>query len=152
MRAIGNKFSHSNVLYAELWRQEDVDMAEVGVADVPLAPLSEHTCILQSPQINPFLPLTERLNLIADVPTRWNSSFEMMGRFLRLKRPLSATMGTRLDLFGDLQLSADEWTRIEWAWRLLFLPADLTVIAQGDKYPSHGAFFIRYVMYSSGHS
>jgi hypothetical protein len=84
-------------------------------------------------------PLKRILSIIIDVETRWNSTFNMLERFLILRRCIQAVMAQHDKSFDpSMSLHADEWNRMDVLWRLLYFPAELTVRVQAEKFPSRG--------------
>ena len=76
----------------------------------------------------------EILKLKQDVRTRWNSTFYMLERLLKLKIPLSATLPL-LDSPPN-NLNSNEWLMLEDAILLLQPFEKITCILSGEAYPT----------------
>lgn len=74
------------------------------------------------------------LKLKQDVRTRWNSTFYMLERLLKLKVPLSATLPL-LDS-PPSNLNSNEWLLIEDVVMLLQPFEKITTIVSGESYPT----------------
>lgn len=71
------------------------------------------------------------LKLIMDVVTRWNSTFFMMERLVKIQEPLEAAMGV---LRSDLdRISSDEWTLISEMCNVLQPFAQITTELSAEK-------------------
>lgn len=90
---------------------------------------SSYTLIDMQKQMN-----LEMLKLKQDVRTRWNSTFYMLERLLKLKIPLSATI--RLLDSPPNNLNSNEWLLVEDAVLLLKPFENITSILSGEAYPT----------------
>ncbi|CAH0407647.1 unnamed protein product [Chilo suppressalis] len=79
------------------------------------------------------------LKLKQDVVTRWNSTFEMLQRFLQIKSAVIATLALMRD---DLALSQDDWIIIENALPILKIFNDVTVEISGEKYVTASKYIV----------
>ncbi|XP_055919485.1 E3 SUMO-protein ligase ZBED1-like [Eupeodes corollae] len=77
---------------------------------------------------------TDTLKLKQDVRTRWNSTFYMLERLLKVKVSLSATLP--LLEASPSNLDFNEWILIEEIIKLLRPFEKITVILSGESYPS----------------
>ena len=59
------------------------------------------------------------LVLIQDVPTRWNSTFYMLERFLKLKSPLISSMANSEDYDVKVELRKDDWSLMDKVVKVL---------------------------------
>lgn len=86
---------------------------------------------LKSVQEQMNLPL---LKVKQEVSTRWNSTFIMIERLLRIKDPLCVTVANlpRTPEFLD----ADEWNAVEDCVKVLQPSNELTTVLSGEKYPT----------------
>lgn len=76
--------------------------------------------------------------LIQSVPTRWNSTFYMIERFVELEEVLKATIPRcRLSSSSTLpQIDTDEWTILKEMCKILHPFEDATKSVSGEKYAS----------------
>lgn len=83
----------------------------------------------------------DTLKLIQDVRTRWNSTFYMLERLLKLKVPLSAT----LPLLDSPQenLTANEWLLVEDMVVILHPVEMVTKVGQQTPYYASAASLIK---------
>lgn len=79
------------------------------------------------------------LKLKQDVPTRWNSTYDMLMRFLKVKEALIATLAI---MRPDLSLPQDDWTIIEKATELLKIFYDVTLEISGEQYDSASKYIV----------
>lgn len=78
--------------------------------------------------------ITVPLKLIQDVVTRWNSTYHMIERFVRLEESLRSTMGL-LDAALPL-ISTEEWTTLKELCQILEPFSDATNCVSGENYMS----------------
>lgn len=76
----------------------------------------------------------EILKVKQDVPTRWNSTFFMIQRLLRIKVPLSAALAL-LDN-PPPGLNSDEWFVLEDCVSVLEPIEKISTTLSGDSYPT----------------
>ncbi|XP_055590435.1 zinc finger BED domain-containing protein 4-like [Uranotaenia lowii] len=70
------------------------------------------------------------LKLKQDVPTRWNSTYDMLDRLLRNKEPVVSTLAL---LESDLSLESHDWIEIDHAVKVLKVFYDVTVEISSEK-------------------
>ena len=96
-----------------------------------------------------FLNITDneegqKLVLIKDVSTRWNSVYTMLARELRLQQTIKIFVS--VNNLEDLEITAEEWHIVEAIVHLLQIFNDLTNEFSASKYPTisivHPAFQI----------
>lgn len=76
-------------------------------------------------------PDTVPLKLINDVVTRWNSTFFMFDRLVKIQEPLEAAMGVlRTDL---VRIISDEWTTMAEICEILQPFAQITAELSAEK-------------------
>ncbi|KAH7960196.1 hypothetical protein HPB49_017619 [Dermacentor silvarum] len=73
------------------------------------------------------------LEVVQDVPTRWNSEHQMMTRLLKLRKPITVKL---LECDAVDNLTAAEWKRMTAAVKVLDPLAEATTELSGDKYPT----------------
>ncbi|CAB4494772.1 unnamed protein product [Rhizophagus irregularis] len=78
------------------------------------------------------------LTLIPDVPTRWNSIYEMISRSLQLKIAIDSVTLNDRDLKKYL-LTENQWAELEKIKDFLFLFKEVTTIMSGFTYPTLSA-------------
>ncbi|CAB4386258.1 unnamed protein product [Rhizophagus irregularis] len=78
------------------------------------------------------------LTLIPDVPTRWNSTYEMISRSLQLKIAIDSVTLNDRDLKKYL-LTENQWAELEKIKDFLFLFKEVTTIMSGFTYPTLSA-------------
>ncbi|GBC14910.2 zinc finger BED domain-containing protein RICESLEEPER 2-like [Rhizophagus irregularis DAOM 181602=DAOM 197198] len=78
------------------------------------------------------------LTLIPDVPTRWNSTYEMISRSLQLKIAIDSVTLNDRDLKKYL-LTKNQWAELEKIKDFLFLFKEVTTIMSGFTYPTLSA-------------
>lgn len=74
------------------------------------------------------------LKLKQDVRTRWNSTFFMLERLIKLKEPITIVMITLKD--SPCHLNSDEWSIIEDVVPLLRPFDRVTVELSAEQYPT----------------
>lgn len=74
---------------------------------------------------------TTQLKLKQDVPTRWNSTYDMLARVVQTKDSLISTIAL---LRSELALTNDEWSIIEMAVPILKIFYEVTKEVSGEKY------------------
>lgn len=74
------------------------------------------------------------LKLKQDIRTRWNSTFFMLERLIKLKEPLTIVMITLKD--APCHLNPDEWSIIEDVVPLLRPFDKVTVELSAEQYPT----------------
>lgn len=72
----------------------------------------------------------EELKLKQDVSTRWNSTYDMLDRVVKIKEALIATLAL---VRSDLVLSLDDWTVIERALPIFKKFYEVTVEVSTEK-------------------
>ena len=85
------------------------------------------------------------IGLIQDVKTRWNSTYEMLGRALRLQSYIEqwVALPTTENKYSELLMSQEEWTHIQEATIFLKPLSDYTqAVSTGQDATIHNAFFI----------
>ena len=88
---------------------------------------------------------TTPMGLIQDVRTRWNSTFEMLTRALRLQVCIEQwiSLPTTENKYSELWLSQQEWAQVQEATIFLKPLSDYThAISTGQHATIHNAFFI----------
>lgn len=70
------------------------------------------------------------LKLKQDVPTRWNSTFDMLNRLLKVKNAVIATLAL---VKNELSLSKEDWVVIEKVVPILQIFDDVTVEISSEK-------------------
>lgn len=80
------------------------------------------------------------LKLEQDVATKWNSTYDMLIRFLKVKEALIATVAI---MRPDLSLLQDHWTIIEKATELFKIFYDITVEISVEQYVS----ILKYIVF-----
>ncbi|MGH0163221.1 UNVERIFIED_CONTAM: hypothetical protein FKN15_044896 [Acipenser sinensis] len=75
----------------------------------------------------------EELKLIQEVDTRWNSTFLMLERFLRLKEPVSAAL-TSLGAGSLPVIFHNDWTAIEQTTKIIKTFFAVTEEMSAEKY------------------
>ncbi|XP_037875893.1 E3 SUMO-protein ligase ZBED1 [Bombyx mori] len=73
----------------------------------------------------------EPLKLKQDVITRWNSTYDMLHRIVKIKNAVIATLAL---MRNDLSLSQDDWTIIEKSIPLLNIFYEVTKEISGEEY------------------
>lgn len=73
---------------------------------------------------------TAELKLKQDVSTRWNSTYDMLDRVVKIKEALIATLAI---VRSDLILSTEDWTLIEMALPILKIFYEVTVEISSEK-------------------
>lgn len=73
------------------------------------------------------------LKLLQDVPTRWNSTFYMLDRFIRLQDAIKATVALS-NLDGSYTLTVDEWEIIRQLCQVLKPFEEVTKTISGEAY------------------
>ncbi|KAH6946485.1 hypothetical protein HPB50_013722 [Hyalomma asiaticum] len=73
------------------------------------------------------------LEVVQDVPTRWNSERQMMTRLLKLRKPITVEL-SECDAVDNL--TAAEWKLMTAAVKVLDPLAQATTELSGDKYPT----------------
>ncbi|KAH6942679.1 hypothetical protein HPB50_009230 [Hyalomma asiaticum] len=73
------------------------------------------------------------LEVVQDVPMRWNSEHQMMTRLLKLRKPITVELSER-DAVDNL--TAAEWKLMTAAVKVLDPLAQATTELSGDKYPT----------------
>ncbi|KAH6927423.1 hypothetical protein HPB50_003458 [Hyalomma asiaticum] len=73
------------------------------------------------------------LEVVQDVPTRWNSEHQMMTRLLKLRKPITVEL-SECDAVDNL--TAAEWKLMTAAVKVLDPLAQATTELSGDKYPT----------------
>lgn len=79
------------------------------------------------------------LNLKQDVTTRWNSTYDMLMRFSRVKEAIIATLAI---MRPDLSLPQEDWCVIDKARELLKIFYDVTVEVSSENYVSAFKYII----------
>ncbi|XP_061371669.1 zinc finger BED domain-containing protein RICESLEEPER 2-like [Gastrolobium bilobum] len=79
--------------------------------------------------------------LIADVPTRWNSTYEMLNRALKFKRELAILQLS--DRNYKYYPSEEEWNRLEILCRFLHPFCEITNLMSGTSYPTSNLYFLQ---------
>lgn len=74
-----------------------------------------------------------------DVATRWNSTYDMLMRVLRVKESLIATLAI---MRSDLSLPEDDWLVIAKATELLKIFYDVTVEISGENYVTASKYIV----------
>jgi hypothetical protein len=72
------------------------------------------------------------LKLKQDVGTRWNSTLDMLLRFLHNKEPILSTLAV-LQLQDEFRVSAHEWEIIENATKMLAVFDEVTKEISSEK-------------------
>lgn len=80
-----------------------------------------------------------QLKLKQDVPTRWNSTYDMLMRVVRVKEALIATLAI---MRPDISLPQDDWLIIEKAVELLKIFYVITVEVSGENYVSASKYIV----------
>ncbi|KAL1472965.1 hypothetical protein MTO96_039036 [Rhipicephalus appendiculatus] len=73
------------------------------------------------------------LEVVQDVPTRWNSEHQMMSRLLKLRKPITVELS---ECDGVDNLTAAEWKLMTADVKVLDPLAQATTVLSGDKYPT----------------
>ncbi|XP_061371477.1 zinc finger BED domain-containing protein RICESLEEPER 2-like [Gastrolobium bilobum] len=79
--------------------------------------------------------------LIADVPTRWNSTYEMLDRALKFRRELSILQLS--DRNYKYFPSEEEWNRLEILCRFLQPFCEITNLMSDTSYPTSNLYFLQ---------
>ncbi|XP_061348335.1 zinc finger BED domain-containing protein RICESLEEPER 2-like isoform X2 [Gastrolobium bilobum] len=79
--------------------------------------------------------------LIADVPTRWNSTYEMLNRALKFRRELAILQLS--DRNYKYYPSEEEWNRLEILCRFLQPFCDITNLMSDTSYPTSKLYFLQ---------
>jgi hypothetical protein len=89
------------------------------------------------------------VNLILDVKTRWNSTYAMLRRLLRLRRPLDIVCRSESKL-SDLNLIFDDydWRWVEKLCQVLSLFVEATEDLSGETYPTLWKEYAHYSLLS----
>ncbi|XP_022836777.1 zinc finger BED domain-containing protein 1-like, partial [Spodoptera litura] len=79
------------------------------------------------------------LKLKQDVSTRWNSTYDMLDRLLRIKDAVTATVAI---MRADLALSQEEWAIVERAIPILKVFYEVTNEVSGEEYVSASKYIV----------
>jgi hypothetical protein len=90
------------------------------------------------------------VNLILDVKTRWNSTYAMLRRLLRLRRPLDIVCRSEVKLSGlNLTFDDHDWSWIEKLCQVLSLFVEATEDLSGETYPTLWKEYAHYSLLSA---
>lgn len=80
-----------------------------------------------------------QLKLKQDISTRWNSTYDMLNRLLRMKDAIIATIAI---MRPDLALSQDDWTTVQKAIPILSVFYEVTNEISGEEYVSASKYIV----------
>ena len=82
----------------------------------------------------------DELMLSLDVPTRWNSTFAMIQRAIKVREGLRNWLGTDPEIgkvkLGFLQFSDTDWTTLDLMCGILQKFEEASIMMSGEKYPT----------------
>ncbi|CAH2207577.1 jg25847, partial [Pararge aegeria aegeria] len=79
------------------------------------------------------------LKLKQDISTRWNSTFDMLNRFFKIKDAIIATIAI---IRSDLALSPNDWIVVEKAIPILSIFYEVTNEVSGENYVSASKYIV----------
>lgn len=91
-----------------------------------------------------FFELNNKSGLPLDVPTRWNSTYDMLSQAIYYKNAIQRLVYVHKDKYGHCAPSTDEWDKAESFCKCLKTLNDLTVLFSGSQYPTANLFWWKF--------